>query len=359
MRHANFAETAKISAPSATQTRDGGPAGEKTTLDSMSFIRHRFQSLGVSRRTEEILLTSCRDSTWKQYTVYIKQWRTFAGEWNLHPIRPRVIDVLEFFTLLFDSGLKYSAINTARAALSTFIVLDNNITIGQHPLIKRFLRAVFLQRPTLPRYSLTWDVKPVLDYLASLHPLDTLTLRLLTFKLVMLIALVTGQRCQTLHLMDLRNMNTYQHGVKFLITEPVKQSAPNRQQPVLVLPEYTVDEKVCVVTCLRRYLDCTSGLRDCQKLFVSYARPYRAVSRETISRWIKTVMAASGIDTAIFKPHSVRAASTSKAREQSVPLQNILTAAGWSNAQTFATFYQKPTSSITEDSFASGVLADN
>ena len=69
-------------------------------------------------------------------------------------------------------------------------------------------------------------------------------------------------------------------------------------------------------------------------------------------------MLLSGINTAIFKPHSTKAASTSKASKKGVPLGHILKTAGWSRASTFARFYNKPVT--TEDnSFAQAVLSKN
>ena len=56
-------------------------------------------------------------------------------------------------------------------------------------------------------------------------------------------------------------------------------------------------------------------------------KPFSPVSRDTISRWVKTIMPRAGIDTTKFKPHSTRAASTSAASRNAVPLENILTAA--------------------------------
>ena len=47
----------------------------------------------------------------------------------------------------------------------------------------------------------------------------------------------------------------------------------------------------------------------------------------------------SGIDINTCFAHSVRAASTSKANANIVPVDNILKVAGWSNAETFARFY--------------------
>ena len=55
------------------------------------------------------------------------------------------------------------------------------------------------------------------------------------------------------------------------------------------------------------------------------------------------------IDVNLFKPHSTRAAATSKAFLKSVPLiEHILSDVGWSSSDTFAKFY-KPV--INTDSF--------
>jgi hypothetical protein len=54
----------------------------------------------------------------------------------------------------------------------------------------------------------TWDVNLVLDYLKTLSPVNILFLRTLSLKLVMLLDLITGQRVQTLHSLDLTFMNT-------------------------------------------------------------------------------------------------------------------------------------------------------
>ena len=67
-------------------------------------------------------------------------------------------------------------------------------------------------------------------------------------------------------------------------------------------------------------------------------------------------MIMSGIDVKLFKPHSIRAASTSKAFQKGVPLDHILSTAGWSSASTFAKFYNKP---ITDsDSYANSLLVE-
>ena len=121
----------------------------------------------------------------------------------MDPLYPPVKDVLEILQDLYERGLGYSCLNTARSALSSFIVLEGNVTVGNHPLVQRFLKGVFQTRPAFPPYTSTSDTSIVLTYLKTLHPPKEISLQNLTHKLVMLSALVRGQRCQTLHLMNL------------------------------------------------------------------------------------------------------------------------------------------------------------
>ena len=121
----------------------------------------------------------------------------FCNERKINPFQPSLVDVLQFLTDLFVGGLGYSGLNTARAALSSFLMLSGVKTIGTHPLICRFLKGAFELRPPSARYTTTWDVSVVLNFLRGLHPLDSLSLKFVTLKLVMLVALVSAQRLQT------------------------------------------------------------------------------------------------------------------------------------------------------------------
>ena len=210
------------------------------------------------------------------------------------------------------------------------------------------MKGIYKGSPPTPCYQSTWDVQPVLTYLASINPVDKLDLKLLTFKLLMLIALVSAQRGQSLHIIDIGPgcMKEVPDGYEFLLTFHIKQSRSGYKAPTVVLRAYPSNPSLCVCTCLKEYLDRTKPLRGTEtKLFVSFTKPYKWVSRETLSMWIRTVVTSAGVgtiqyfinspqgvfrtNTAIFKPHSTRAAATSKAKTASVPIQEILKTAEW------------------------------
>ena len=297
---------------------------------------------GVLGKTQEIILASWRQSTKKQYRCYLQKWILFTHTRSIDPLHPNLGEVLEFLTLLFDSGLKYSALNTARSALSSFVSLTSGKCLGEERLIRKFMKGVFNLRPALPRYQESWNVDTVLIYLSNMPELQELSLKEISFKLVMILALITGQRCQTLHLLDLQDMLITETGVTFSIRSLVKQSKPGTAQPILKLNAYPNNANLCVMRILREYLCRTKVFRSTTKLFISFIRPYGAVSKDTLARWIRTVMKNAGIDITIFKPHSTRAASTSRAASKNIPVRTIMNTAGWSRQSTFAKFYHKP-----------------
>ena len=117
---------------------------------------------------------------------------------------------------MYQSGLGYSALNTACSALSSILVLGNGKEFGEHPLVTRFMKGIFELRPVLPKYSEIWDVNVVLNYLKTIDLSTSLTLKQLTLKLTMLLCLTTGQRGQTLHKFDVNYIQEI--GDKYRIT---------------------------------------------------------------------------------------------------------------------------------------------
>ena len=100
--------------------------------------------------------------------------------------------------------------------------------------------------------------------------------------------------------------------------------------------------------CLQTYQEKTRVFRPIlapsqpNQLLLSYRRPNAPVKSCTIARWIKSVLGKAGIDTSIFKAHSTRSASTSRALSSGVPLEEVLKMADWSGPSTFNRFSYRP-----------------
>lgn len=283
----------------------------------------------------------------------------FCIEEQIDPFHPSPNETIEFLHRLFmsgkadDTGLAYSSLGTARSALSAIATIDN-VPAGQHPLVCKFMKAVFNQRPALPRNTITWDIALVLDHIKSMLPSEQLHIHQLSQKLVVLMLILSGQRGQTIHMLDTADMTMTQDYVSFRVHSLLKTSRPGHHATELSFPSYPIDSKLCVVQTLRTYLSKTKPFRNNEtRLFIATKPPYAAVSRDTIRRWTKQIMVASGIDMNVFTPHSTRSASTSKAASK-LSLETILKTAGWSQPSTFQTYYNKPIR--PQHSFAEAVL---
>lgn len=170
----------------------------------------------------------------------------------------------------------------------------------------------------------------------------------------MSIVLTNVTREQSMHMLSVDEMEKLKNEFIFHVNSLIKQSRPGYKNPDIILKAQPPDRGLYVNTVLKEYLTRTHPYRvNTHKLIVSYIKPFKPVSTVTISRWIQTVMCQSGIDTDIFTVHSTRAASTSKATNNNVPINEILSRAGWSNVKTFATFYENKVSS---DVFSTNIL---
>ena len=233
--------------------------------------------------------------------------------------------------------------------------------IGQHPLVKQLFKGVYNSRPPQPRYSSTWDVNLVLDYITSLGENKDLPLKQLSSKLLMLMSLVSASRISELHALDLRFRYHKQNGVLFKLASLTKKHQTGAAPKEYFFASFPEDDKLCVVQCLKQYEKVTQQFRKVSLdkpalLFLSHIKPHNSVTAQRMAHWIKDLLKEAGVDTEVFKAHSVRGASTSAALKKGVHLSDILDMADWSRESTFKRFYCR---SSQEDTFASRVLSRN
>ena len=294
----------------------------------------------------DILLDSLRAGTKANYSTYLKKWITFCAEKKVDLFHPRTSEVLLFFSSLFQLGYSYGQLCSTRSAVSLLLTHgQNDQTWGKLPVVKRYMKGLFERRAVFPKVYTTWDVGVVFAYIRTLPHPAVQDLRTLSHVLALLLGLLSGgQRCQTIHQIELGDLTVV--SPKFLmipIMSVIKQTRPGHHMLPLKFKPYLPDERLCVVTVLTYYLKATMYCRGTsRKLFVSYQKPHGPVSRDTIARWCKNVLSLAGIDISQFCSHSSRSAATSMAKAKGMSLGKIITYAGWSNARTFASYYDKP-----------------
>lgn len=308
-----------------------------------SFLEEKVGELDACEGVKDLILDSWSPKTRIQYEVYLRQWHTFCLIKGFDHRKPALRQVHSFLFSLFKKGLTYSAVNTAHSALSAYLKMRLDMAVGAHWMTSKLLTGVRRKRPPLSRYQATWDVNVVLELLSSWVPVKKLSLKLLTFKLCMLMLLTSCQRVQTLSTLKVSDIfwDSGVGAVTFRLTDMLKHTKRGTLG-MIHFTEFVKDRSLCVITVLKEYLSRTKPLRKLKPyLFVSHRKPFDCVKKGTISSWIRTVMALAGLDVQAFKAHSVRGASTSKLASLNIPVDLIMRKAAWSNENTFKKFYHK------------------
>ena len=175
----------------------------------------------------------------------------------MDPLNASIPIVISFLNVHFERGLGYGSLNSFRSALS--LILGSHV--GTDDRVKRFFKGVSKLRPPAPKYNYLWDTNIVLNYLESQFPNERLSLELLTKKLATLIALCTGHRVQTIALIKVSNITVSSNEIIIKIPDNIKTSAPGKHQPLLILPCYDKNLKICPASALRCYLQVTKQSR--------------------------------------------------------------------------------------------------
>ena len=97
------------------------------------------------------------------------------------------------------------------------------------------------------------------------------------------------------------------------------------------------DKKLCIISCLREYLvrrDKHVGLNT-DRFIITLKKPFKEALIDTMWRWVK--MWRFTLNNIVdFSPHSCRAASTSKAKNMELNIDEKLKRGCWKNQKNFS-----------------------
>ena len=139
-------------------------------------------------------------------------------------------------------------------------------------MVCQLLKGILNSRPPQPRYPFTWDVSVAVEYIAGLGLNTSLSLKLLTQKLAMLLALTAAERSSEL----------VAHDLCIRTGKNLKQSFH---------ASFLEDKNLCVVECLKEY---ESRTRDMRSVLA-----HKLVSASMVARWVRSLPQTAGIDTGL------------------------------------------------------------
>ena len=337
----NCSSTSDHSRSDNVEQRPGGP---RPSASRMAYLRERYRDQELSEEATSLMLNSWRTKTNKSYDSLFGKWHSWCCGRGSDPFSGPIKEVVNFLANLHKEGYQYRSLNSYRSAISSVHEKIDGHTVGQHPLVTRLMKGVFNDRPPLPRYTCTWNVQTVLSYISSWGSNDSLSLKQLSWKTAMLLALTRPSRSADLSQLSLSGKQYKPAGVTFTPSSLAKQSRQGKPITEFFFPSFQHDSGLCPVVTLKAYEERTVTCRGAEtKLFLALIKPHKAVTSSTIARWLKSLLEAAGIDTSVFTAHSVRGASSSAAANLGITTNDILKAADWSSESVFQRFYYKPT----------------
>ena len=344
--------------PTTVARGENAPSSPKPNLETSGLegFRKRKQAAGVSEQTSELLAAGWRRGTQAAYNSCWRQWDSWCNSKQIDPFHTSVERVADFLAELYTKGYEYRTINSYRSAISAFHVEIEGNKIGKHELICQLMTGIFNKNPPRPRYMQMWDVNKVLSYIIGMENNKQLSLKEISMKLCMLMALASASRSSEIHKFDIENMNITEEEIVFTLKDLTKSRRVG-QNPISVKFTKYEHSKLDIISCTMEYLEKTKIIRaDETQLFVSFIKPHKAVKSCTIAKWLKNFLALSGIDVSVFKPHSTRGASTSKANKYGLSIEQIINKGNWKSCKTFRKFYNRPVVDDENDKFQECVL---
>ena len=96
---------------------------------------------GFSTEVADIILSSRRGSTVKQYRPHIEAWDRACVDNSWNPVYPQVSNVLQFLYSYYQRSLSYITINSVRSAINTCVTVGPVIGSeqGRETIYERYL----------------------------------------------------------------------------------------------------------------------------------------------------------------------------------------------------------------------------
>jgi len=253
-------------APVTKEHRENSSTGREVMLNSRTDL--------LTEKSKFIVEASIRTSTKKKYSTYIDKWHKFCKTENLRT-RISANHIVNFLSELYNNNASYSAIKSAKSALSHEICLPPFSSIGDHPLIRKFMKGVFNLRPPKAKCGFIWDVKVLFQYFDNLENNDELNDYDLTYKTLCLLVLLNGSRINTVHKFKTDEIIINDIGITITPSDLLKHSRQNRKNDIFYYKEYKDNKKLCVVSALKEYLKRRNlKVQDSEKhLFITYKKP--------------------------------------------------------------------------------------
>ena len=315
-----------------------------------------------------------RPSTRQIYHHHWEAWKKWCKASGIKdPTLPCARHVANYLAQLSqEEGLSAATLKTKRAAIASVLSAAGRKLVTEDKAVSEVIKGAENLQPRKNKFVPEWDLAIVLNFLKSneMKNNKSLSLNLLTFKTVFLIALASGRRASEItHLSGLKGDVTHDPDgsiyLKFLPDFLAKNQKPGDLSPSIKIKPLTLavdplqeDISLCPVRALKSYRARSSKIRSPTQraLFISInPSNTKDVTRATVSRWlkvsIKNAYAAyeglthredgsqdANLVSRNARSHEIRAWATTMA-STTTPIAQVMQAAYWRSSSVFAKHY--------------------
>lgn len=354
----------------SSTARPAGPSRfTAVAFDGMATERAILKSRGFPPSVITTMMAARKEVTSKHYHRIWKAYIKWCEGRRVSTTAFKTSRFLMFLQAGFEAGLRLGSLKVQVSALSIYFQRK----IAVLPEIQTFLQGVLRLQPPFVAPTMPWDLELVLSFLQSplFEPLESTEMKYLSWKVVMLLALVSARRvsdlsalsCKSPYLVFHNNRAELRTKLGFL---PKVVSSFHINQPIVVpmLEENSPSARsLDVVRALKIYVERTATVRKTDALFILYdaVRPGWPASKQTLARWIRLTIQQAYVAAAKTPPpsiaaHSTRSMGPSWAAARGVSIEKLCRAATWSGRHTFLRFYKFDTLSASDTQFGRSVL---
>jgi site-specific recombinase XerD len=161
--------------------------------------------MGLSEGAAKTVMASWAPGTLKSYNCALKKWKTFCDTALVNPLEPDPCHILNFLQETLDKGNGHSSVATQRAAITALLssLGKKNILQEVESLLTRFHKGMLREKPSAPKQAAIWDIEPVLAWIKSQWPLESMILKNLTMRCILLLAICSPKRASELAALSL------------------------------------------------------------------------------------------------------------------------------------------------------------
>eukprot|EP00698_Gefionella_okellyi_P013307 TRINITY_DN3636_c0_g1_i1.p1 TRINITY_DN3636_c0_g1~~TRINITY_DN3636_c0_g1_i1.p1 ORF type:complete len:1059 (+),score=66.35 TRINITY_DN3636_c0_g1_i1:334-3177(+) len=324
-----------------------GEAHRQGTVASgrLQSVRVGLQTAGLSAAAQELFMAQHRTGTVKAYDTCWKKWTKFCLDHNVaNPLLPTAVTLANFLASLFEADLRPSTVANYRSAVvSTAAMLDSSfLHLSKEPFVHGVMKAMEALRPSIPKYDDHWEADLLPLYWQGQEDNEELVLSRLMDKALSLLMLCAVMRSSDAHRMIMDSVRFVGDTLRFRILDAKNIRGISDAVTVARIRELP---KICPVRAMECWIRRSGPFRKSQdqkeRMWLAANAAKGPISVRTIAKRVLMVMKAAGVDTTVFKVHSIRGAAVTKAVEAGQSREEIMAHARWKSSSVFEKYYNR------------------